>query len=338
MALEEGMDRMFHFVWYEESLEQKWDEFVAEKSINGTFLQSRNFLNYHPKDRFRDASLVIYNEKNNIAALCPACEVMQDGKRTFFSHKGSTFGGIIIDQKHHNAKHVVVLVEELKAFLKEQGYEQAYLKMTSDIFSNVESDLFQYAFCHAGYTEHKELSTYICYDTYKEEILSNFAQGKRTNVHNCEKEGLTLRELTGEDQIREFYDILCENLAKYDTRPVHTLEELMEFKDHRLTEECGFFGIYKGEEMLAGSMMFYFDKAGCAHTQYLAARQAYNRLSPMTFMYYSMIVEMKKRGYRKLSWGTATEDLGEYLNMGLITSKEDFGSSYCNNLTYSIEL
>ena len=47
-----------------------------------------------------------------------------------------------------------------------------------------------------------------------------------------------------------------------------------------------------------------------------------------------MIEKMKEIGYKKISWGTATENLGSYLNAGLITSKEDFGSRYCNNLTY----
>ena len=100
---------MFRFEKYEDSLEEQWDKFITEKSINGTFLQSRRFFNYHPAGRFKDVSLVVYNEKNNIAALIPACELEQDGKKVFFSHKGTTFGGIIIDKKHHNAKHVVVL-------------------------------------------------------------------------------------------------------------------------------------------------------------------------------------------------------------------------------------
>lgn len=325
---------MFRFERYSSEHEQEWDRFIEEKSVNGTFLQSRRFLNYHPKERFLDYSLLIYNAKNNLAGLCPACEIVEEGKRTFFSHKGTTFGGIIVDKKHHNAKYITALVQELKEYLKEEGFAEVYLKMTSDIFSNVESDLFQYAFQYNGFQEFKELSTYVNYASYKEEILSNFAQGKRTNVHNCLKEGLVVKELTEDAQIGEFYEILCENLQKYDTKPVHTLEELLEFKNSRLTKECGFFGVYKEEEMIAGSMMFYFDKAGCAHTQYLAAKQAYNKLSPMTFMYYSMIVEMKERGYQNISWGTATEDLGRVLNMGLITSKEDFGSSYCNNLTY----
>ena len=54
---------MFRFEIYQSSLEHDWDKFIDEKSINGTFLQSRRFINYHPEGRFKDASLVIYNEK-----------------------------------------------------------------------------------------------------------------------------------------------------------------------------------------------------------------------------------------------------------------------------------
>lgn len=54
----------------------------------------------------------------------------------------------------------------------------------------------------------------------------------------------------------------------------------------------------------------------------------------MTYTYYSMIEEMKKCGYAKVSWGIATVELGTILNEGLVNSKEDFGSLYCNNYTY----
>lgn len=325
---------MFRFEYYNQEKEAEWDRFIDEKSVNGTFLQSRRFFNYHPEGRFKDVSLMVYDAKNNLIALCPACEQSIDGKRSFFSHRGTTFGGIIIDKKHYNGKYVVSLIAELKEFVENQGFETIYLKQTSDIFSSVESDLFQYAYCYNGFEEYKELSTYIDYSVYKEEILSNLAQGKRTNVHNCIKENLMVKPLSEDFEVAEFYDILCENLMKYDTKPVHTLDELLDFKNNRLKDECGFYGVYKDAEMLAGSMMFYFPKVGCAHTQYLAARQAYNKLSPMTFLYYSMIEKMKEQGYKRLSWGTVTEELGKILNMGLLTSKEDFGSSYCNNLTY----
>ena len=234
---------MFRFERYNED-EEIWDDFVMEKSVNGTFLQTRRFLNYHPKDRFVDESIIIYNKKNNIAAVCPACLIEEDGKKIFFSHKGTTFGGIIIDKKHYRAKYLIEMVKEFKEFILKENFDEMYLKMTSDIFSRVESDLFQYAFQYNDFKEFKELSTYIDLDTYKEDILSNFAQGKRTNVHNCVKEGLLTKELEADEEIKVFYDILCENLSKYDTKPVHTLQELLELKKNRLKSECGFYGLF----------------------------------------------------------------------------------------------
>ena len=70
-----------------------WDRFVMQESGNGTFLQTRNFLNYHPAGRFEDASLVVTNEHDAIVAVVPAAVQQRDGKRTFVSHPGSTYGG-----------------------------------------------------------------------------------------------------------------------------------------------------------------------------------------------------------------------------------------------------
>lgn len=82
-------------------------------------------------------------------------------------------------------------------------------------------------------------------------------------------------------------------------------------------------------------MMFYFNKVNVAHTQYLCALPEYDGLSPMSFLYYSLIKEMKIRGYKKLTWGIVTEEQGKYLNMGLANSKEAFGGEYSINRIYS---
>ena len=64
---------------YRAEYEKQWDQFIQEKSVNGTFLQERRFLNYHREDRFKDCSLLFF-DKTNLIAVCPACEVLQDGK------------------------------------------------------------------------------------------------------------------------------------------------------------------------------------------------------------------------------------------------------------------
>ena len=106
------------FEKYNENMMKEWDDFVEEKSINGSFLQTRRFLNYHPQDRFTDASLFVYNHKHNICAVIPACVINEGKKKIFLSHKGSTFGGIIIDKKHYRAKYVMPMIEEMLEYLE----------------------------------------------------------------------------------------------------------------------------------------------------------------------------------------------------------------------------
>ena len=56
---------------YTETLADKWDAFVMSHAVNGTFLHTRRFLNYHPQGRFEDCSLMIYNAQE-LCAVIPA--------------------------------------------------------------------------------------------------------------------------------------------------------------------------------------------------------------------------------------------------------------------------
>ena len=89
------------------------------------------------------------------------------------------------------------------------------------------------------------------------------------------------------------------------------------------------------EKMIAGAMIFKFSKVNATHTQYLCALPEYNRLSPMSYLYYSLMVKMKERGFHKLTWGIATEDKGRYINIGLAQSKESYGGEYFINRTFT---
>ena len=60
---------------YESKLQERWDSFVMEHSVNGTFLQTRRFLNYHPKGRFEDSSLLVMNN-GNILAVVPGLSLI----------------------------------------------------------------------------------------------------------------------------------------------------------------------------------------------------------------------------------------------------------------------
>lgn len=319
---------------YKEEQASVWDTFLDE-TVNGTFLQSRRFLSYHPVGRFEDCSLMIYDAKGNLAGLCPGAAQVRDGKRIFVSHPGSTFGGLLVPPKHYKAEKILAMLEALEGAWAGEGFEAADLRITPSIFAQQADDLMEYALVYRGWREDVELNLSIDYDNYREPVEFNFSQGKRSECHKAKRLGMYGRPLASREELVSFYEILCKNLAKYDASPVHTIEELQDFAEARLQNECEFFGVFlpqaTGERMLAGGMMFYFDSVHVAHTQYLAAVTDYASYSPMTFLCAYLIETMRKRGYKRMTFGISTEQRGKVLNRGLTSSKEAFGSRHSVN-------
>lgn len=323
---------------YSEDMKQEWDEFVLIKAVNGTFLQTRKFLSYHSKERFKDTSIIVYDHKGRIAAVVPACESEEDGKKIFYSHRGSTFGGIVYDQKHNTAASMRYIVEALEQYLKEQNFLKVYLKITPSIYCKESSGLLQYILFLYGFSEYTELDTFINLKECKDDIIMNFNETKRKHIRRLEKKGLVFRKIETDNEVREFHRLLTLNLMKYGVKPIHSIEDLLDFKNVRLKDNVSFFGVYLGKEQLAGGMMFDFGNKGVIHAQNLSRDPNNCELDAIEYLYYGVIKEYRERGYRYLSWGISTENQGKYLNMGLIRNKESYGSSYYLNRTFYKEL
>lgn len=317
---------------YDPSLEEKWDRFVMEKSVNGTFLQTRNFLNYHPDGRFNDASILVYNA-SNIVAVIPGNEGTEDGLKTFFSHQGSTFGGIVLEKSAYNVSTLECLVSTLDAYFVEQGYEKVILKSTSDLFSEKSMALLDYELFRFGYGQYDEIAFYLECASLPEDGLSMMTASRRRDCRYSFKNNFELRPLTEDAQVTRFHEILTENLKKFDATPVHTLDELLEFKNSRLSDIVRFYGVYDGDELVAGTMLFCFGKR-VLHTQYLACLPEYNRKFAMNFMDYNLILIAREQGFEYFSFGTSTGNRGKDLNVGLALYKEGFGCSYSVNRSY----
>lgn len=317
---------------YSDDLQDKWDDFVMESSVNGTFLQTRNFLNYHG-DKFRDASLVLYKGLDTIVAVVPACMILERGEKIYYSHGGSTFGGIVIGNMFNNIEHVEAIINTLEDFFRSNDYDEVRFRVTSAIFAKGNIELLQYFLYQKGYYAYDELSSYIDFGHYHAEITDNFSAGRRRDYKYALKHGLQFKKLDTKEEIREFYQLLCDNLKKYNTKPVHLLEELLEFKEKRLKDIVEFYGVYDQSRMIAGSMVFKFDKR-VFHTQYLAADQSCLKLYPMNFLDAELISRAKEEGFRYFSFGISTEDKGKVLNKSLAQFKEGFGTQCGINRTY----
>lgn len=322
--------------YFESTMAAEWDDFVLNKSMNGTFLQTRNFINYHPEGRFVDRSLCI-RKGNELVGTILACELMDEGKRTFFAHKGTTFGGITISNKIYSASAINELMEALHAFLQEEGFEKIYLKMVPDAYQKENANLLDYFLYKNGYTCYNELNYYMHLDRYKDDVIAQFSTSKRRDYRYSLKNPLQFKTLETKEEIAQFYEVLKLNLAKLNLHAVHTLEDLYDLKFNRFDDNIRFYGVYLEDKMIAGSMIFIFD-GRIFHTQYLSSDEQYLKLFPMDFLITNLIQTAVDMDMELFSFGICTEDQGRYLNLGLSRFKEGFGTEFCINRSYEKEV
>ncbi|MDR0221839.1 MAG: GNAT family N-acetyltransferase [Lachnospiraceae bacterium] len=324
-------------VKYADKYRDMWEAFIEPPvSLNGTFLHSRRFLDYHPPGRFTDSSLLFFH-KDQLAAVIPACLDYEEGQTTFHSHKGSTFGGIVVAKDAYRLNVAKEIIDALAAYLADNGYRRAYLKNTPPTFAAAPTDLLDYLLFLQGYSDYKELCVYLdfaAYDTAN--IEKNFNKLRKRKIKTARDNKLAFRELHDEE-ISGFYELLTRNLMKFQTRPVHSLDELLDIKKERLHDIVTFFGCFAADKLLAAAMCFAF-RRDCLHTQYLCLDYDYAGLGAMDFLDYNMITYAVENGFRRFSFGKCTEERGRVLNQSLAEFKESFGGGYVNNITYYKEL
>ena len=243
---------------YKSEYEKEWDDFVLNKSMNGTFLQTRKFINYHKESKFQDCSLCI-RKGNELVAVILACVIDDEGKKTFFAHKGTTFGGICISPKAYSASSVNEIMEVVQAFVKKQGFEKMYLKMVPDIYQKKNSDLLDYFLYKNEFKCYNELNYYMYLDHYKEDVITQFSSSKRRDYRYSLKSDFVFKKLETKEEIAKFYEVLLLNLNKLGLNAVHSLEDLYDLKFERFNKEIEFYGVYLENKMVAGSMIFIFD-------------------------------------------------------------------------------
>jgi hypothetical protein len=320
-------------VEYCERYESLWDNFVLNESSNGNFLQTRNFLNYHEKGKFKDHSIMFF-KGDILVAVIPAC-VVEDG-RILIAHQGSTFGGIVVGDAFSNTVNYKWIFGEMIKHFKEQEYEKVELRMPNWLYKREDrnNELLDYFFQLNGFTARREVGFFVDLKKINSDYEAHFDSLRKRKLKKAYKQGLAFREIIDDGGIKEFYNVLSDNMKKFHTIPIHSYEEMLDFKRKRIPNEVFFYGVYHEDKMIAGSMVFNFCNKKVFHTQYLASRHDYLEYCPNEFLYTSLIRCAKEEGYRYLSFGTSTLEHGEVYNESLALFKEGFNTDSYVNTTY----
>lgn len=319
---------------YEASYKDAWDEFVISNSINGNFLQTRRFLEYHPEGKFIDNSILFKDNKNKIQAVLPMNAEKENG--ILISHRGSTFGGLVIGADAVNITTLDWIFDELLSYFRETEFQELILRMPSYLYyrTNKNAEILDYYFERYGFHENREVGYFVDLKDVDEEFEKYYAKLKKRKLKKAFSNDLSFQKLTTDREVEIFYKLLENNMTKFHTVPVHTLDQLLDFKNARLKDTCFFYGVFHEGDMVAGSMVFNFCSKKTFHTQYLASSYEHIELCPNEYLYHMLIQEAKKEGYRYLSFGTTTLGHGKVFNKNLALFKEGFHTDTYVNPTF----
>lgn len=319
---------MYKILPYSPELDKRLDHFVECESVNGTFLQTRRFLNYHPTGRFTDASFAL-EKSGTIVAYFPGVAKEQ----TFVSHAGTTFGGPIIAKSFYSGSRLLEILKEADQYLASR-FKNIRFKITPAIFAEESPDLLEYMLEHMGYTRHTELSSY-CTLQSGVDPLENCDKECRRIFKKSEIEGIRFGNLEKTEDFETFYHFLEISKSKHNVHPVHTLQELYDLKDNRIPDHIRFRGIWDNDTLVAAMMLFRFEKTKTIHAQYIAPNPDYEKFQPTIALYVRVMREAALEGFQKISWGISTENGGEFLNENLHRFKESLGAKACVNSFYT---
>lgn len=305
---------------YSKELENQWEEFV-DSSVNGTFMQERKFLGYHPSGRFSDHSLIFMDDKRIIAVL-PAAVVQQEDKRILVSHPGASHGGLII-KSSLSTKKCLELVSALIEYCTMAGFDYIRLKLVPKVYHKELSDQLDFALRFSGFSiEYTELATVL--ELKKgEEFFVKLVMSDTAfrNYQKSLKSGLSVVE---DADINDFWPIL-ENKLKHNhnAKPAHTLDEIKHLKT-LYPDRIKLFAAYEGVTPVAGVLTFLLNDR-VINCFYIAHHDSFQHKRPLNLIFGHMMEWGLKNGFSYLDWGISTELKGSRVNTGLFRFKEGYG-------------
>ena len=309
---------------YSPERKPEWDEFI-QKSINGTFLFQRDFIDYHSnltddcKQIFEDQSLT-FQESGNIRAVMPA----NDEGKTLSSHSGLTYGGLVIDESPPDAGE---LVNSMRKYAEKKGYKDILYKSVPYIYHSRIDESIEYELIRqGGKLEKVEISSVVKLNRDLE-----LRRDRQRGIDDATNHGLAVRET---EKWEEFWGILRDVLeARHGAEPTHTIDEIQLLKS-RFPENIRLFGCFDGDDMMAGIVVF--ETQTVAHSQYNANTLSGRDMGANDLLHYWLLTERYSGEKEYFDFGISTEDDGKVLNEGLADYKESFGASGVTYDTYRI--
>lgn len=287
-----------------------WDSFI-EHSKNGTFLFSRDYMEYHA-DRFSDFSLIIQDDTDgHVAAVFPA---HRDGD-TICSHNGLTYGGLITSGEMTLPRFLAVF-ELLLGFLRREHIGRLLYRTAPYIYHKHPADEDRYALFLCGAQR------------IRASALAVVNQRSRLRYQNRRLRGVKKAKTAGLAIIASadfcsFWDLLTSVLAAvHGSGPVHSIDEIQRLHE-RFPNNIKLFLCFDSNELVAGVVMY--ETTTVARAQYIASNDR-GRTTGALDLLFDYLLNDHYADKLYFDFGSSDLNGGRTLNRGLCDQKEGFGA------------
>lgn len=297
-----------------------WDDFIRN-SRNGTFLFFRGYMDYH-SDRFQDHSLLFFADESLMAVL-PA-HLEPDG---LHSHRGLSYGGFVygIDMKLGVFTEVFASAME---FLDGLGITSLFIKEIPDIFHLLPSQEQSYAF----FLAQAELLRCDALSVVDRKNPLPLPSRRMASVRKAISMDVHLAE--SEDFEGFWNQLLIPHMsARYQKKPVHTLEEILLLKS-RFPQKIRLFTALSDGRIVAGCVIY--ETETTAHMQYISSEEGQKGQSAMDFLRYQLIMETFSHK-RYFNYGPSQINEGLNLQESILFWKESFGARTVVQRLYKVD-
>ena len=307
----------YRIVPYEEEYSEVWDDFVEDKSINGTFLHTRKFYNHQPQNRTDDNSYLFY-KKNKLIGIIGCALQTEDS--LLISHPRSTYGGFIVS-KVVGVEESLAIVQLLLEEAEKNSVKEVIIRNPFRIFYKKPCDEFDYAMWHFGFKVlYRELEVAIPTDE-KTNIEANYTEGTRSGLHKAMK-NLTVEE---SNDYRSFWTMLEKTLQeRHNKTPTHNYSQIVELLRNVGDKKIKLFVTKKNKQVIAGLVLFILNGI-CVHAQYIAYDTAFQNERPLNILLHHVSKWAQENHYQYFNLGRPTEDNGNIVNFNLFKFKESYG-------------
>ena len=244
---------------YEPDRADDWDRLIGE-SPTATFLHTRRFLGYHPAERFRDASLLLWDDRRRLLGVIPAA-AMPACSEQVVSHPGATYGGLLMHTGIGGTA-AMAAMEAAAAAWRDMGFQRLVYKAVPAIYhrSPFADDVWALRRLGALPTRSDLTSPIDLHDQ------PAFARRRRRALRKAERAGVAVERST--TTLSAFWPVLDAALARHDVAPVHTLAEMAQLCE-LFPDQIELVVSRLNGEVVAGTVLFVSSRV--VHTQYLAA-------------------------------------------------------------------